>query len=67
MAIGKGKYDDALTLALKSVDASNGILIVFDGKQGGGFSVQATANIQMAIPTILEETASKIRVDIKPS
>jgi len=64
MAVGKGKYDDALTLALKSVDAKNGILLVFDGKHGGGFSVQGTLETQYNVPAILEGLARQVRTDI---
>lgn len=64
MTIGKGKYDDALTLALKSVDATNGILLVFDGKHGGGFSVQGTMEVQHNVPALLEHLARTIRTDL---
>lgn len=63
MINGAGKYDDALTLAKESVGANQGILIILDGKNGHGFSVQATKNVINQIPEILENMAKQIRAD----
>jgi len=65
MAAGKGKYDDALTVALSSVGAVTGILLVQNGMQGAGFSIQATQEELIALPDVLEQMAKEIRKDNK--
>ena len=61
MGNGPGKYDEALTLAKQSVDATEGVLIIFDGNKGSGFSVQASEQTIGALPDILESMSSQIR------
>ncbi len=64
MAVGEGKYDKSLTLALEFSYAQEGILIVFDGNKGMGFSVQATEENIAKIPDVLEHMAKEIRKDL---
>jgi len=61
MSNGPGKYDDALTKAREEAEAEGAILIVFNGKNGNGFSVQASQDHIERMPAILEEIASQIR------
>lgn len=60
---GAGKYDKALTEAVKHAKARQGVLIIIDGEHGGGFSVQAEKEILQKLPDILENMAKQIRVD----
>ena len=62
---GKSKYDSELTTALKSAGAVSGILIIADGKKGGGFAVQVDERYISAMPQMLEIIAQQIREDIK--
>lgn len=64
MAVGKGKYDDALTLALEFSYAQEGILVVFNGKGGSGFSVHGSKLRLEKIPEILEHIAKEMRKDL---
>ena len=66
MPIGPGKYDDVLTVALKTVKAKQGILIVVDGNKGPGFSAQLDIAKSLAIPAMLRNLADQIEADIKP-
>lgn len=63
MALGKGKYDDELSAALRSAGAKQGILIVLDGRAGRGFACQTTVHELMRLPEILESIAAQIRQD----
>ncbi len=68
MAIGPGKYDTQLAVALESISpagAATGCLIIFDGRLGPGFSVKATAGQLAAIPTILRKLANDIEKDFR--
>lgn len=57
---GPGKYDDAATAA-RRITGGSVLLIVADGKLGGGFSVQATPDVLLQLPDILEQVAKEIR------
>lgn len=61
MAFGPGKYDDLCTEARTQAEGSAAILIVFEGKHGSGFSVQAPLPLVMKIPDLLEALARDIR------
>lgn len=63
MALGKGKYDDELTEALRRAGATRGVLIVFDGKGGPGFACQTTPLELMRLPEVLESLAAQMRQD----
>lgn len=64
MPIGKGKYNSALTEALKGLEAKQGVLLVLDGEDGAGFSVQADLPNMIALPATLERIAMAIRADL---
>lgn len=60
---GPGKYDDAATAA-RAITGGSVLLIVIDGKQGGGFSVQIEdPTLLEKIPDILETVARNIRME----
>ena len=64
--LGPGKYDEVDTVALKMTEAKGGvILLVFDGKEGNGFSCQLTYDLTLAVPAILREIAEAIESDFK--
>ena len=65
MAIGPGK-DDALATGVREATAAGGvILIVIDGTEGGGFSVQATAAVTLRLPALLRNLADAIEEDLR--
>jgi hypothetical protein len=64
MAVGEGKYDFALTLALGNAEAEQGVLLVLDGNKGAGFSVQASMSAMSGLPDALENIAKEIRKDL---
>lgn len=64
MATGPGKYDNALTEALKNAGATQGVLIVLDGSQGSGFSMQSDLQNMLRLPHLLETMATHIRADL---
>lgn len=61
---GKGKYDDACTIARESVDADGAILIILGGNKGNGFSVQAPEHMLRMLPDVLATMAEAIRLDL---
>lgn len=63
MALGPGKYDDECTLVRAKLGAEGVILLVFEGKEGNGFSCQASPNITFRLPAILREVARQIEKD----
>lgn len=72
MAIGPGKYDDALTLALRTVVAREphihgGVLLVMgppDEADSCGFSVQLTLAAMRMMPALLRFMADGIEADL---
>jgi hypothetical protein len=64
MALGPGKYDSLLTEARVKSGATAAILIIFEGDQGMGFSVQAPPEIVVGIPQMLRGIADSIEEDI---
>lgn len=67
MLRGKGKYDALLTEAREKADAFGGVLMIIDGNKGGGFSVQATQEILIQLPDMLENIAKSLRSDLNQS
>jgi hypothetical protein len=63
--MGPGKYDALATIVSKRAAAHGVIVVVINGKRGSGFSVQATAEITAALPTLLREVADGIERDLK--
>lgn len=65
MTWGPGKYDDVLTVARDSCEATGAVLIVFDGKHGNGFAVHATSPQLSALPDVLRHMANGIEADLR--
>jgi hypothetical protein len=63
--IGPGKYDEEATMVMERVKAGGVILIVIDGKDGGGFAVQATLQTTLMLPSMLRDMADEIEGDLK--
>lgn len=66
MAFGPGKYDSICTIARQRAKARAVLMMVFDGRHGSGFSVQAPIDIQVALPRILRDIASQIEASMEP-
>jgi hypothetical protein len=64
MALGPGKYDAEATL-VRSRTGGGVVVIVFGGHKGHGFSVQASVELTMELPRILENIAREMRKDLK--
>jgi hypothetical protein len=63
---GPGVYDHICTKAREESDADMAIVIIINGCDGNGFSVQARQdNYVFGLPDILENMAKKIRADLK--
>jgi hypothetical protein len=60
MPIGGGKYDDAIEAAHKITGGSCLLVVMPNGKKGGGFSMKATALDYMVLPQILRAVADNI-------
>lgn len=65
MALGPGKYDTLATMVREATAAAGVVLIVIDGAQGGGFSVQATAAVTLRLPTLLRTLADGVESDLR--
>ena len=65
MAVGPGKYDALCTKIREETKAQGVILMVFDGNQGSGFSVQAPLDLTFGLPAILRDLAQQIEEDMK--
>lgn len=65
MAEGPGKYDTLTTFVREQTQAAGVVLIVFDGNQGNGFSVQATtSDVALQLPQVLRKIADDIDENI---
>lgn len=62
--IGPGKYDDQATKVMQATQASGVVLIIFNGDQGHGFSVQATVAVTLQLPRMLREIADQVEADL---
>jgi hypothetical protein len=60
VAIGPGKYDDLATYVREKARASAVVVIVVEGVKGSGFSVQAQADVALALPVLLRRIADDI-------
>ena len=56
----KGKYDSVLQDVVKATGCNSAILLVFDGKQGQGCSVQLSQTLFNKVPAILRVMADAI-------
>ena len=61
---GPGKYDEACTVARLSTGAGGIVLMVVDGNQGNGFSVQGQPELVFRLPELLEQMAQDIRASL---
>lgn len=64
MPVGPGKYDDLCTHVREAADADGAIVIIF-APTGFGFSVQASMDVQLTLPTILREVADQIEQSMR--
>lgn len=64
MAQGPGRYDEHCTNVRKATGAKGVILLVLDGQDGTGFSVQAEFDITEILPTLLRDVALQMELDI---
>lgn len=64
MTVGPGKYDAEAAAAMKATNAAGVILIVIGGDKGPGFSVQATHQVMLSLPTMLKDVAGQLEADI---
>lgn len=61
MPNGPGKYDDVCTLARIATSAEAIVLIVANGNEGQGFSVQmADPRYLLTLPSVLRDVADEI-------
>jgi len=58
---GPGKYDMQCTAVRETTSAKGVILMVIDGDQGTGFSVQVAPVLLATLPDVLEMVAKQIR------
>lgn len=61
MPIGPGKYDDLCTHVREKAKAEGAAVIIFNGSEGSGFSVQASMRFHLVISVVLEAMACDIR------
>lgn len=59
-----GKYEAECTQVRESAEAASTVVIICGGNRGDGFSVQATAETLLRLPSILESMAAQIRADV---
>ena len=64
MALGPGKYDALASVVRERAKAAGVIVMVFDGRHGSGFSVQASAEITLRLPQLLRVMADGIERDL---
>jgi hypothetical protein len=57
---GPGKYDDACTAVRVATEASAVVLLVIDGNQGSGFSVQVSGGVALHLPNLLRVVADRL-------
>jgi hypothetical protein len=63
--IGAGKYDHLATHVREASKAEAVIVIVLNGDQGSGFSVQATRDITPQLVGLLRRVADDIEADVR--
>lgn len=65
MAIGAGKYDDLCTRIREEALAKMAIVIILDGRNGSGFSIQAEDLMDIKnIPVLMHKMADEIERDL---
>jgi len=61
--IGPGKYDPVCTYVRNATGAEGAIVIVLDGDQGSGFSVQVPPRYAQVVAGVLRKVADEIAGD----
>lgn len=61
MPMGPGPYDAFCTEVREKTEAEGVALIIIEGNRGSGFSVQASGDITLGLPDLLEKMARDIR------
>lgn len=64
--IGPGKYDDECKMLRLGTKAEAVIVIVINGRDGSGFSMQAKLPLDVDLPQLLEDVAAQMRKDMAP-
>jgi hypothetical protein len=67
MSAGPGKYDGLATMVREQADARGVIVIVIEGDNGSGFSVQGDLSVTLRLPAMLRNMADQIEKDILSS
>lgn len=62
--LGPGRYDDLCNEARRKSGAVGAALIIFGGKDGHGFSVQAPIFVLNDLPGVLRYMADEIEKDL---
>ena len=61
MASGPGKYDDLCSYVREQAEAEAAFVIVIRGNRGSGFSCQASPELALVLPDILEQVLRDMR------
>ncbi len=63
---GPGKYDELCTSVREQAQAKCAIVLIFDGKDGSGFSCQCQMNGPLFnLPAVLRDMANEIESDLQ--
>jgi len=65
--LGPGKYDDVCTTARQMAGAEVALVVIINGKQGSGFSMQGDAHALLGhldVAELLEHVALTLRQDL---
>lgn len=65
MKAGPGKYDALCTKVREESEAQTAIVIVMNGKDGSGFSVQSVLEDSLPLAALLEHIAKELRASTK--
>jgi hypothetical protein len=65
MSIGPGKYDMLCTIVRESAKAEAVVVMVFNGNNGSGFSVQGPLEFSTSLPRALRAMADEIDRDLE--
>jgi hypothetical protein len=60
MPFGPGKYDDLCTYVREKAEAGGACVMIYEGKEGWGFSMQAPLELLHELPGLLRYIASQI-------
>ena len=65
MAKGPGKYDPLATIVREATEARAVILLVIEGSEGSGFTVQQEEGVTLDLPRLLRRVADDIEEDYR--